>query len=101
MVNNEAEPSIEGGGKVALAPPEYLGGMGGGPLPYGPAGPASLYILQVCNNNKKGANILVLHKWIKFIVELCTWVLKKFPDGPLVWLNGILTSTAINLIQIF
>ena len=52
-------------------------------------------------HNKKGANILVLHKWIKFIVELCTWVLKKISDGPLVWLNGILTSTAINLIQIF
>ena len=46
------------GDEVALAPPEYLGGMGGGTLPYGPAGPASLYIpityYKFATTTKKG-----------------------------------------------
>ena len=32
-------------------------------------------------------NILVLHKWIKFIVELCTWLLKQ-QVGPLTCASG-------------
>ena len=99
MVNNDTEPSLEEKGVKWLLPLENIWEGWGTPALRSrrPCFP----ILQVCNNNKKGANILVLHKWIKFIVELCTWVLKKISDGPLVWLNGILTSTAINLIQIF
>ena len=58
---------------------------------------------------QKRTNILVLHKWIKFIVELCTWVLKQQVTYWTAYKRSknyacsscILTSTAINLLKIF
>ena len=42
-------------------------------------------------------NILVLHKWIKFIVELCTWVLKQ----QVCYLLDRLHAQAVKKLQMF
>jgi hypothetical protein len=55
MVINETEPSIEGGGgEVALASPEYLGGMGGPCLTVPPALLPYITSLQIATTTKKG-----------------------------------------------
>ena len=52
MVNNETEPSIEGRGEVALAPPVYLGGMGDPCLTVPPA--LLPYITSLQQQQKRG-----------------------------------------------
>ena len=95
MVNNDTEPSLEEKGVKWLLPLENIWEGWGTPALRSrrPCFP----ILQVCNNNKKGANILVLHKWIKFIVELCTWVLKQ----QVCYLLDGLHAQAVKKLQMF